>query len=112
MNPANDQLRTARIQRERQTLEAMIRLYCAAQHGGPLCDACRELLDYAQGRLERCPFRAAKPTCARCPIHCYKPAMRDQVKRVMRFAGPRMLYRHPWLAVRHWLDSRSPQPQR
>jgi hypothetical protein len=95
-----------RIAREKQTVRAMIRLYCRAHHGGGdgLCADCREVLDYAFCRLDRCPFGAEKTTCARCPIHCYKPSMREQARRVMRYAGPRMLWRHPVLAVRHWLD--------
>ena len=45
-----------------------------------------------------------KPTCANCPIHCYKPVRKEQVKRIMRYAGPRMLLRHPILAITHQLD--------
>lgn len=61
-------------------------------------------------RLERCPFQEGKTTCARCPIHCYKPEERNLIRSVMRFAGPRMLYRHPWLAFRHMLDGIRKQP--
>ena len=101
----------ARIARERRTVRAMIRIYCRANHGtaGGLCSDCRELLDYAERRLACCPFGAEKPTCADCPVHCYKPAMRERVQRVMRFAGPRMLLRHPWLAIMHlWGSRRKP----
>ena len=95
-----------RLQRERRTIQAMIGLYCRNRHrqGAALCPECRELLDYAMMRLDRCRFQDAKPTCARCPVHCYKPAMRERVRDVMRFAGPRMLLRHPILAVWHLLD--------
>lgn len=84
----------------------MIAIYCRTQHGkrGNLCDECRELEDYAMARLDRCPFGAEKPACADCPIHCYKPAMRDAVKKVMRTAGPRMLYHHPLMALLHKFD--------
>lgn len=61
-------------------------------------------MDYAALRLERCRFGVEKPTCARCPVHCYQRARREQVKRVMRYAGPRMIWRHPLLCLRHWLD--------
>ena len=54
--------------------------------------------------LDRCPFGEEKTTCARCPVHCYKPAMRERVRAVMRYAGPRMLLRHPILALQHQLD--------
>lgn len=93
---------------------AMIQMYCRAKHGGRhLCAACRALGEYAGGRLGRCPFGEDKPTCADCPVHCYAPAMRERVREVMRWAGPRMLWRHPILAVRHLLDGRRrPAPAR
>lgn len=104
----------ARLARERQTLTAMLRIYCRGQHGrrGELCDECAQLHAYAMCRLDRCPYGADKPTCADCPIHCYKTDRRDAVRAVMRYAGPRMLWRHPILAVRHLLDARRPTPAR
>jgi len=98
----------ARIGRERRTIRAMVGIYCRAHHGTSreLCDDCRELLDYALRRLACCPFGEEKPACADCPIHCYKPAMRSRVQEVMRFAGPRMIRRHPILAVLHLWDKR------
>jgi predicted amidophosphoribosyltransferase len=95
-----------RIVREKRTIRAMVTIYCRAHHGtaGELCPECRELLDYASGRLDRCFFGAEKPACAKCPVHCYKPAMRAKARAVMRYAGPRMPYKHPLLALFHWLD--------
>jgi hypothetical protein len=103
-----------RMARELKTIEAMIELYCHDQHGasGELCPDCRSLLDYARARLERCPFQEDKTTCVKCPVHCYKPAMREQVRLVMRYAGPRMLTRHPVLSIRHLLDGRRDKPLR
>lgn len=66
--------------------------------------SCRELEAYAVKRLSACVFRESKPTCQNCPIKCYKPAMRVQMAAVMRYAGPRMLLRHPYWALRHLLD--------
>jgi len=95
-----------RLGRERRTIQVMIQIYCQGNHGsnGGLCPACQQLSAYAMQRLEKCPFQAGKPTCAKCPIQCYKPAMRQQVRQVMRFSGPRMLLRHPILAILHTLD--------
>lgn len=97
-----------RIARERRTMEAMLRIYCRDTHQpeGGLCPSCHRLLAYADLRLARCVFREDKPTCAQCPIHCYRQAEREQVRRVMRHAGPRMLWHHPMLALRHWWDER------
>jgi hypothetical protein len=93
-----------RLMREWNTIVAMIRIYCAGQHGSKLCDDCQALLEYAGLRLDRCRFGAEKPTCANCPVHCYQRTRREQIKEVMRYAGPRMLWRHPLLSLRHWLD--------
>ena len=105
-----------RVERERRTMEAMIQVYCHGMHGGGTgeCAECAELQAYADKRLEKCPFQEEKPPCAQCPIHCYQPARREQVKAVMRYSGPRMLLRHPLFALRHWLDSfrKVPAPPR
>jgi hypothetical protein len=104
-----------RMRREARTIEAMIEIYCRAHHGtrGALCADCEALLDYAGLRLEKCPYQENKTTCVKCPVHCYKPAMREQVRDVMRYAGPRMLLRHPYLAVMHLLvDGRRVKPVR
>ena len=98
--------------RELRTVEAMLDCYCRGVHGsrGALCGHCRALLDYATTRLERCRFGSGKPVCAKCPVHCYQPLMRDGIKQVMRYAGPRMLLRHPVLTIRHFIDAWRPAP--
>ena len=70
----------------------------------PLCPQCQALLDYAHRRLEHCRFGENKPSCTRCPVHCYKPAMREQIRQVMRYSGPRMLLHDPIMAIRHLWD--------
>ncbi len=99
--------------RELKTLAVMLRMYCRAHHqpAGALCADCNELLDYAARRLERCVFGDAKPTCANCLVHCYGADPRERVRQAMRWAGPRMLLRHPVLAIRHLLDGRRPAPR-
>lgn len=101
-----DKSQTRRIAREAATIQEMIRLYCKLQHGSGLesCAECSELSQYALLRLEKCPFKTDKPTCAKCSVHCYKPEMRERIRGVMRFAGPRMLLRHPVLTVMHMVD--------
>lgn len=105
-----------RLRRERRTVDAMIAITCRDLHGGgrhALCPECAELADYARFRLERCPFGADKPTCANCKVHCYRPEMRERIQRVMRHAGPRMVLRHPVLALLHLLvDERRPAPDK
>ena len=143
-----------KIETEKQTVEAMIRLYCKEKRHGetengkrkaenyekdmncpsnlnnpssqsnptipisanrlsshlspltvtPLCPQCQTLLDYAIQRLERCRFGEDKPSCTRCPVHCYKPVRREQIRQVMRESGPRMLLHNPIMAIRHLWD--------
>ena len=87
----------------------MIDLSCRDQHGSKdrLCDDCNELLNYVRRRLEKCPFKNNKPPCSKCPVHCYKPALREKIKAVMRYSGPRMIYRHPILTGKHYLQKKA-----
>jgi hypothetical protein len=103
-----------RLAREERTVRAMIRLYCRSHHGTrrELCAECAELVEYAAARLDKCPFQEDKTTCSKCPVHCYRPGMRERIREVMRFAGPRMVYRHPILALFHLLDGRRKEPVR
>ena len=102
-----------RRRREFRMIATMLRMYCHSHHAPEhtrLCPECLAMHDYARRRLERCVFGETKPTCANCTVHCYKASMREQIRQVMRWAGPRMLWRHPVLAVRHILDGRLPAP--
>ena len=105
--------RFKRRAREQQTVDLMLAMYCRAHHGqhDELCPDCAQLQDYAARRLVRCVFGDAKPTCANCLVHCYGPDPRERMRAVMRWAGPRMLLRHPILAIRHLLDGRKPAPR-
>lgn len=103
--------RFVRRRRELLALDKMIGMYCRHHHGGAtLCAECADLSSYARRRLERCVFGDAKPTCANCTVHCYKAEMREKIRTVMRWAGPRMLLRHPVIAVLHVIDGRRPAP--
>ena len=89
----------------------MIGMYCRRHHNGTeICEECAGLLQYARQRLEKCPFGEGKTTCAKCQVHCYKPDMRQKIRVVMRYSGPRMLFRHPVMAFRHLLDGRRKIP--
>ncbi|MDO5035648.1 MAG: nitrous oxide-stimulated promoter family protein [Porphyromonas sp.] len=91
-----------RIEEEKKVVGQMIRLYCRRKEGNKsLCPECQELLAYAERRLELCRFGEDKPTCLKCPVHCYRPEMRERIREVMRWAGPRMLLYHPIAALKH-----------
>jgi hypothetical protein len=110
-----DAARHPRLARELKTIRAMVRIHCHDLHGtagsDALCGECAALLLYATRRLDRCVFGDDKPTCANCRVHCYSKTMRDRVREIMRYAGPRMLWRHPMLAVAHLRDGRRPAPE-
>ena len=101
-----------RMERERKTVEYMIAIYCKDHHQtrGKLCESCRELVEYARLRLKNCPFQENKTTCGNCPIHCYKPRLREKIREVMRYAGPRMIRHHPLLALGHMIDGLRKEP--
>ncbi len=109
-----------RLGREQKTMHHMVALYCRDHHGdhhrsgrhsgspesGAPCAGCTDFLAYAARRLQKCPYGENKPTCANCPIHCYKREPREFARTVMRYSGPRMIWRHPWLALMHLVDGR------
>jgi Nitrous oxide-stimulated promoter len=102
-----------RLAREWKTVSAMLHIYCRDKHGGNLCTECQALLNYVNLRLDRCRFGEAKPTCARCPVHCYQRDRREQIRLVMRYSGPKMILEHPILSLWHLLDGwLKPAPSR
>lgn len=95
-------------EREKELVSQMISLYCKKKHGGKktLCKECAELNAYARERSEKCPFMETKTFCSNCKVHCYKPQMREKIREVMRFSGPRMVFTHPVMAVSHVIESK------
>jgi len=100
-----------RIARESKTVAVMISDYCHDHHENDApCPECRELINYALKRLKKCPYQEGKTTCVLCPTHCYLPDMREKIRKVMMYVGPRMIYRHPVLALMHIIDGRRKKP--
>ena len=100
----NEKPRKSFRDREASLLTRMIDHYCSTSHntaGNELCESCRELLEYAHRRLENCRYGDAKPTCRKCPVHCYKPEKRDQIRKVMRISGQALCMRGDMDALRH-----------
>ena len=95
-------------QREKLLVSQMIALYCRKKHKhkGGLCPACLALDQYARQRSDRCPFMETKPFCSNCAVHCYKPDMRQKIREVMRYSGPRTLLSHPITVIRHMVETK------
>lgn len=103
-------MRSNRIDTEKRVLKTMVEVYCRgqkhevnekAERKPNLCEECESLVRYAWKRLDYCRFGEQKTFCEDCPVHCYSPKMRIQVKQVMRYSGPRMLIYHPIIAIKH-----------
>ena len=94
-------------QREKQVVSCMIALYCRRKHHTPsgLCPDCAALDAYARKRSDHCPFMETKTFCSQCKVHCYRADMREKIRDVMRFSGPRMLLVHPMLALYHMAET-------
>lgn len=96
-----------RIKREKNTIRVMIQMYCNAHHNtskGELCDQCNDILNYSYKRIEKCVFKNKKPACQTCPIHCFRIDYKQNIRKIMRYSGPRMLLRHPIKTILHYID--------
>jgi hypothetical protein len=95
-----------RIKREKDTIYVMMQMYCRDKHNTEegLCSSCNRLHEYSIQRINKCTYGLDKPACEVCPVHCFKKDAKEQIKVVMRYAGPRMTFQHPWMAVMHIFD--------
>jgi hypothetical protein len=99
--------------REKKTIGYMVDIYCHSHHDtkkGEICPECQEFREYAFLRLDKCVFQDKKSTCGKCLIHCDRLDMKQKVRVVMRYSGPRMLIHHPSLAMHHAWDSHRKPP--
>ena len=92
----------SKIELDQQTVRLMIAIYCRHHlHQQEPSAEYQSLADYACKRLEYCLFGERKPACKDCLVHCYKKEMRERMRQVMRWTGPRMLLYSPRAAMRH-----------
>jgi len=82
-------------------VRVMIDMYCKKNHRSDIksCKECRELFEYARSKTYACRQEPGM-FCSACPTPCYDQVMRERMRTVMRYSGPRMLYRHPILYFR------------
>lgn len=95
-------------EKEKEMVSQMIALYCRKKHKTKrgLCSECAALDEYARQRSDKCPFMETKTFCSNCKVHCYKPQMREKIREVMRFSGPRMIFRQPWAVIHHIIETK------
>lgn len=95
-------MKESKIEKEKRIVAQMVSVYCRHhEKGDVICEDCNNLITYAHARLEHCKFAANKPSCRSCSVHCYSPVMREKIRKVMRFAVPYMLLRHPIESIKH-----------
>lgn len=93
-----------KIDNEKRIVKLMVELYCRKElKADTLPEEYAELIAYAHARLDRCRFGEKKTSCKRCPIHCYARPRRELMRKIMRWAGPRMLWYEPKAAIAHML---------
>lgn len=100
-----------RLQKEKEieVVTLMIKKYCHGVHKtkkNELCEECKELLDYVKYRRSLCPWKNNKPFCSNCKIHCYKKDKQEEIRKVMRYSGPRMIFDHPFIAFSHLIETK------
>jgi len=96
------------IEREKLTIRYMIGIYCRGHRhsASGICSDCSAILRYAYDRIDMCLYNGApKPACGLCRTNCFSPEMHRQFSEIMRYAGPRMMVRHPVLTVAHIWDA-------
>ena len=111
---------TGNLAVELKTIIAMTSIYCKdhhtkeldSHHGSTVCVDCNEFVKHAEQKLDRCVYGDKKPACKSCPIHCYRPEKREQARLIMRYAGPKMLFKHPILAIKHLIKSTKKFPNK
>jgi Nitrous oxide-stimulated promoter len=94
-----------RIEREKRLVKFMINRYCADNHKTEqLCFDCNDLLEYSLKHLIKCPFAVNKPACSNCTIHCYSKIYKKKIQTVMRYSGPKMIYKCPKDSILYFFD--------
>lgn len=94
-----------KIDKEKRILAVMIKIYCRKKHRSQdLCEECRALLSYALNRLDHCRDGENKGFCNQCSSHCYNKVNQAKIRKVMGFSGPRMIFYHPIMVIRHLLS--------
>ena len=119
-----DEERVQEIGGDLNVLGKFVEVYCRHHHGDALrepftvagidvssttlgkrrvCEKCRTLLRHAVAKRARCPLEP-KPACRVCPVHCYAPKMREEIRKVMAFSGRHLMLRGHLHLLLHFLE--------
>ena len=94
---------TDKQKKEQELVGRMIGIYCKGKKHSraATCAECAELMEYAVKRIASCPDTETKTFCSNCKTHCFAPVMRESIRAVMRYSGPRMLFFDPVILIKH-----------
>lgn len=97
-----------KINKEKDIVKTMIAMYSKGHDKVPFDEnkEMQNLYAYCQLKLSKCPFKDKKKFCSNCTIHCYEITRRNQIKKVMKYSGPRMIFKHPILLIKHCLQKK------
>lgn len=92
------------LEHDKWVVRKMVEIYCRRHlHTTTIPPEYQHLMDYACRRLENCRFGEKKRACKYCPVHCYAPKEREDIRKIMRWSGPRMLLYSPKDVILHLL---------
>lgn len=95
----------SKIEKEKNIVVFMIEYYCKQNHHQEIiCKNCSDLVKYAHNKLKNCLYRENKPSCLRCKVHCYSNEKREEIKKVMAYVGPKMIYLMPTQYIKHIIN--------
>lgn len=89
-----------KVDRDRRTLEAIGRIYCGGNHvdaakdSAGMCPECREAIEQTLARASSCPH-GHEGNCQDCKTQCQRGEAQERIRVIMRYAAPRMAFRHP-----------------
>lgn len=90
--------------KDRATMEAIGKIYCRGNHDAAarsndiMCPDCRQTIEHTLERASSCPY-GHNHNCEDCETHCQRGQSQQDIKRIMRYAAPRMAYRHPLMTL-------------
>lgn len=91
---------------DRLTMEAIGKIYCRGHHKDRqrdsvlLCPECRSVIEETLKRTEACP-NGHVGNCQDCDIKCQRGEAQENIRHIMRYAAPRMVFRHPVMTVKY-----------
>ena len=95
-----------RVERDRRTLAAIGSIYCKGNHPSAqrdetgMCPECRAVIEATAQRAEACPF-GHEGNCQDCSVRCQRGEAQVRIKQIMRYAAPRMAFRHPLMTLEY-----------